>query len=123
MAKRRVWRCMAYISVHTKFADIERREERQLHYIREYVKANRIEIAGVVYRHGIGQYEVNRHFESMVNSIKSRKHDGILIVNMSSVSTGIADGYAKIGKVIEAGGHIITVDEGDLRLPLNFRSD
>lgn len=77
----------------------------------------------MVYRHGLGQYEVNRHFESMVNSIKSRKHDGILIVNMSSVSTGIADAYAKIGKVIEAGGHIITVDEGDLRLLLNFRSD
>lgn len=54
MDKRRVWRCMAYISVHTKFADIERREERQLHYIREYAKANRIEIAGVVYRHGLG---------------------------------------------------------------------
>ena len=111
---------MAYISVHTKFADIERREERQLHYIREYAKANRIEIVGVSYRHGLGQYEVNRHFESMVNSIKVRKYDGILIVNMSSVSIGIADAYAKIGKVIEAGGHIITVDEGDLRLSLNF---
>lgn len=123
MAKRKVWKCMAYISVQTKFADIERREERQLHYIREYAKANRIEIAGVVYRHGLGQYEVNRHFESIVNSIKSKKYDGILIVNMLSVSIGIADAYAKIGKVVEAGGHIITVDEGDLRLSLNFRND
>lgn len=123
MAKRKVWKCMAYISVQTKFADIERREERQLHYIKEYAKANRIEIAGVVYRHGLGQYEVNRHFESMVNSIKSKKYDGILIVNMLSVSIGIADAYAKIGKVVEAGGHIITVDEGDLRLSLNFRND
>lgn len=114
---------MAYISVHAKAADMERKEERQLNYIREYAKANRIEIAGVIYRHGLGQYEVNRHFESMINSIKNRKYDGILIVNMSSVSIGIADAYARIGKVIEAGGHIITVDEGDLRLSLNFRSD
>lgn len=123
MVKRKVWRCMAYISVHAKAADMERKEERQLNYIREYAKANRIEIAGVIYRHGLGQYEVNRHFESMINSIKNRKYDGILIVNMSSVSIGIADAYARIGKVIEAGGHIITVDEGDLRLSLNFRSD
>lgn len=44
-----------------------------------------------------------------------------MISNMASVSIGVFDAYTKVGKIIEIGGRIITVDEGELKLPLKIR--
>lgn len=100
--------------------DIEKREEKQLHYIREYAKVNGIEIVKVIHRGGLGQFEVNRHFDNMVKGIRNKAYDEILIVNMTSITIYIPATYIKVGRVIGAGGHMITVDEGDLNLPLNL---
>lgn len=97
------------------------RECRQLKYIKEYARVNRIEIAGIFHRGGLGQFEVNRQMNAIICEIQAKKYDGILIANMASVSIGISDAYTKVGKIIEIGGRIITVDEGELKLPLKIR--
>jgi len=38
---------------------------------------------------------------------------------MAAVSSSLADAYFKVGLIIEAGGVVVTVDEG--RLDLNIR--
>ncbi len=101
--------------------EIVGKERRQLKYIREYARANKIEIAGILHRGGLGQFEVNRQINAIICEIKAKKYDGILIANMNAVSIGISDAYTKVGKIIEIGGRIITVDEGELKLPLKIR--
>ena len=120
MRNKKLLRCIAYLSVNGRLQDMEKREERQLRYNREYAKANNIEVVNVIHRSGLGQFEVNRHFDSMVRGIRNKTYDGILIVNMALISLNVSDAYTKVGKVAEAGGHMITVDEGDLKLPLNL---
>lgn len=45
------------------------KEKKQLRYIREYAKAHNIEIVKI-YRRGIlGQYEVNRHFNALLEKL------------------------------------------------------
>ncbi|MCM1083931.1 MAG: resolvase [Clostridium sp.] len=116
-------RCIVYLSVAGELEEITEKERRQLHYIREYARANRIEIAGILHRGGLGQFEVNRQINAIIREIEAKKYDGILIANMAAVSVGISDAYTKVGKIIEIGGHIITVDEGELRLPLKIREE
>ncbi len=121
MAKRKrepKLRCIAYLSVKGDGRDVEKREEKQLRYIKEYAKAHNIEIVKVAHRSILSQYEVNRHFNAMVAKIRAGEIDGIITSNMLAVSGGVADAYLKVGKVREAGGHMVTVDEG--RLDMNI---
>lgn len=121
MKRHSTLRCIVYLSVDGEMEEIVGKERRQLKYIKEYARANRIEIAGIVHRGGLGQFEVNRQMNAIICEIKAKKYDGILITNMASVSIGVSDAYTKVGKIIEIGGRIITVDEGELKLPLKIR--
>lgn len=121
MKRQNTLRCVVYLSVDGEMEEIAGKERRQLKYIKEYARANRIEIAGILHRGSLGQFEVNRQINAIIAQIKAKKYDGILIANMDAVSIGISDAYTKIGKIIEIGGRIITVDEGELKLPLKIR--
>lgn len=121
MKRQNTLRCIVYLSVDGEMEEIAGKERRQLKYIKEYAIANRIEIAGILHRGGLGQFEVNRQINAIIAQIKAKKYDGILIANMDAVSIGISDAYTKVGKIIETGGRIITVDEGELKLPLKIR--
>lgn len=121
MKRQNTLRCIVYLSVDGEMEAIAGKERRQLKYIREYARANRIEIAGILHRGGLGQFEVNSQINAIIAQIKAKKYDGILIANMDAVSIGISDAYTKVGKIIETGGRIITVDEGELKLPLKIR--
>lgn len=112
--------CIAYLSTEGDIWSADKREQRQLNYIREYAKAHNVKIVKVMHRDVLGQTEVNHHFNVMVELIKNKKADGIILANMMCVSTGVADAYYKIGKVKAAGGHIVTVDEG--RLGMNVKA-
>lgn len=121
MKRQSTLRCIVYLSVDGEMEEIAGKERRQLKYIKEYARANRIEITGILHRGGLGQFEVNRQMNAIICEIKAKKYDGILIANMASVSIGVSDAYTKVGKIIEIGGRIITVDEGELKLPLKIR--
>jgi len=106
--------CVAYLSTAGDILSAEKREEKQLKYIMEYAKAHNIEIIRVMHRDVLGQAEMNKHFNLMVDMIKCGKVQGIILSNMMAISTNIPDAYFKVGKVRDAGGCVLTVDEGNL---------
>lgn len=111
-------RCIAYLSVNSTFEDVEFRERKQLRYIRNYAASHNITITKIMHKDVLGQMDVNIHFERMVNMVKQGFVDGIITANMMAVSNGTADAYLKAGKVAEAGGVMVTVDEGKMLMKI-----
>ena len=105
---------IALLSTTGSLIETEKREEKQERYIRNFVKTQDIEIVGVVRRNGLGQADLNRQFEKIIQMIRQKRAEGVIVVNMMAISTDIPDAYYKVGKIIDAGGIIMTVDEGNL---------
>lgn len=105
---------IALLSTTGSLLETEKREEKQERYIRNFVKTQDIEIVGVVRRNGLGQADLNRQFEKITQLIRQKRAEGVIVVNMMAISTDIPDAYYKVGKIIDAGGIIMTVDEGNL---------
>ncbi|SCP98601.1 hypothetical protein [Anaerobium acetethylicum] len=106
--------CVAYLSTDGDLYSASNREAKQLRYIKEYANAHNIEIVKIMHRDILGQADVNRHFEVMVEMVRRGKVQGIILSNMLAVSTGVPDAYYKVGKVRAASGYMVTVDEGIL---------
>jgi len=115
--------CIAYLSSEGDLFHTEIREKKQLRYLSEYAKAHNISICTIVRRNGMGQAVVNGHWKTMEKMIEQGKADGILIVNMEAVSSSVPDAFYKIGQVHEAGGVVVTVDEGRLSMPVRKMRD
>ena len=115
--------CIAYLSTEGDLRGTEARENRQLRYLRDYAKANNVDICLVARRNGMGQATVNEHWKTMTKLISQRKADGILIANTEAVSSSVADSFLKVGQVHEAGGIVVTVDEGRLTMPIRRMID
>lgn len=112
--------CIVYLSTVGDVFSVDKREKKQLSYIQEYADAHNVKIVKKMHRDVMGQAEVNRHFDVMVEMIRQGKADGIILANMMSVSSSVADAYYKVGKVRAVDGHIVTVDEG--RLEMNVKA-
>ena len=48
------------------------------------------------------------------SELLSEAISGVVVANMAAISSSVADAYFKVGLVIEAGGIVVTVDEGRL---------
>ena len=107
---------IAFIATTGSVWEIEKREKAQEKYLREYAKAHNIHIVGSVHGNGLGQNEANRQFDKIIKLISHKHVEGIIVANMMAISKSIPDAYYKIGKVKEAGGVIISVDEGVLEM-------
>lgn len=59
----------------------------------------------------------------MVSMVSHKKADVILLSKVAGISIDIEDAYKKIGSVIQAGGYMITVDEGELKLPIRMNRE
>lgn len=105
---------IALLSTTGSLTETEKREEKQERYIRNFVKTQNIEIVGVVRRNGLGQADLNRQFDKITQLIRQKRAEGVIVVNIMAISTDIPDAYYKVGKIIDAGGIIMTVDEGNL---------
>ena len=105
---------IALLSTTGSLTETEKREEKQERYIRNFVKTQDIEIVGVIRRNGLGQADLNRQFEKITQLIRQKRAEGVIVANMMAISTDIPDAYYKVGKIIDAGGIIMTVDEGNL---------
>lgn len=116
MAKKKEpqYECIAYLSVEADFDHVDKLENKQLKYIKEYAKAHNIKIVGIMRRHGFSMNDVLRNFRQITNYIRKKQVDGVIIAGMKFVSSDMPDAYFKIGMVKAAGGQIITVDEGNL---------
>ena len=83
-------------------------------YIHEFVKRKEYSIVGKIRRNGFSQRDVDRQWNQIVNMIRKKQISGIVVANMAAISSSVADAYFKVGLVIEAGGIVVTVDEGRL---------
>ena len=112
-------RCIVYLSTVRDLQYVNQREQRQLNYISDYAKGNNIEIVKVMRRNVLGQLDVNRYFDQLVQMIREGFADGILIANMQFVPKDVDDVCRKIAKVSNMGGAIYSVDDG--RLVFRFK--
>lgn len=118
--KEKPLRAVVYLSAKGDEITIEQKEKNQLKYIREYAKAHNIKIVKIMHRSILGNYVVNTHFQKMVEMIGKKEVEIILVSKISGIATDLEDAYRKIGKAIQSGGYIVTVDEGEMKLPIQM---
>lgn len=120
MAKKKEprYECIAYLSVEAELDKVDRLEDKQLKYIKEYAKAHNILIVGVMRRHGFSMNDVFRNFRQIAHLIGKKRVEGVIIAGMQYVSSDLEDAYYKIGMIKAAGGQFITVDEGNLGMDI-----
>ena len=111
-------RCIVCLATVADEDTVDRKEQKQLRYIREYAKAHQLQIVKVFHRSVLGQMDTNRHYQNIVRRIQSGEAEAILLANMGMISQSLPDAYGKVGQMLEAGGRVITVDEGELKLNL-----
>ena len=117
--KRKIFDCIEYLAVEAPLEKVDFLEDKQSKYIREYVKNKEYSIVGTERRHGFSQGDVNRQWAAIVKLIRDKRVDGVVVANMAAVSNSVPDAFYKVGQIIDAGGIIVTVDEG--RLDMNIR--
>lgn len=120
MAKKKEprYECIAYLSVEAELDKVDRLEDKQLKYIKEYAKAHNILIVGVIRRHGFSMNDVFRNFRQIAHLIGKKRVEGVIVAGMQYVSSDLEDAYYKIGMIKAAGGQFITVDEGNLGMDI-----
>lgn len=118
--KEKLLRAVVYLSAKGNEKTVDQKEKNQLKYIREYAKAHNIQIVKVMHRSIMGNYVVNTHFQKMVDMVDKKDVEIILVSKISGIATDLEDAYRKIGKVIQSGGCIVTVDEGEMKLPIQM---
>lgn len=70
------YECIAYLSVDADLNVVDRLEDKQLKYIKEYAKSHNVKIVGIMRRHGFSMNDVFRNFKQ------------IAIVNRKETSSG-----------------------------------
>lgn len=113
---RKIYDFLEYLSVEAPLNKVNRLEDKQSRYIREYVKNKNYRIVGSMRRNGSSQWDVDRQWKKIVSMISKKQIDGVVIANMAVVACDLPDAYRKVGQIIEAGGMIVTVDEGMLAM-------
>ncbi len=116
-------KCVAYLSTKGDLYSTEKSENRQLRYLHDYARAHGIDMCRIIRRNGMGQAMVNEHWKFMAEMIRKGTVDGILIVNTEAVSVSVPDAFYKVGQIYEAGGLVVTADEGRLWMPVKRMKD
>ena len=111
--------CIEYLSVDAPLEKVNRLEDKQSKYIREFVANKEYRIVGTMRRNGVSQRDANRQWADIVSKIRKKKISGVVIANMAAVAADLPDAYRKVGEIVSAGGIIVTVDEG--RLSMNIK--
>lgn len=97
---------------------VDRLEDKQSKYIHEYVKNKEYMIVGTERRHGFSQNDVDRQWHQIVDKIRKKQVDGVIVANMSVITDNLIDAFIKVAQVQAAGGIIVTVDDGRLAMQL-----
>ena len=106
--------CIEFLSVQAPLEKVNMLEDKQSRYIHDHVRKSGYDIVGKIRRNGFSQRDVNRQWMQIANMIRKKRIDGVIVANMAAVSSSMADAYYKVGLIIEAGGIVVTVDEGRL---------
>ena len=111
-------RCIAYLSVFGHDREVTTYEKNQLKKIREYTQANNIEIIRICHKDILGQEAVDAHFVKIAKLIEEGKEEGVIVLDMRTVSKELINAYKKVGMVKAAGGRIFSVRDGELGMNL-----
>lgn len=87
-------------------------------FIHDFAKKSEYCIVGKMRRNGFSQRDVDRQWMQIVNMIRKKQIKGVVVANMAAVSSSVADAYYKVGLINEAGGVVVTVDEGRLEMKI-----
>lgn len=102
--------CIVLLAVHI--------DASRYKYIHEYVKNKEYMIVGTERRHGFSQNDVDRQWHQIVDKIRKKQVDGVIVANMSVITDNLIDAFIKVAQVQAAGGIIVTVDDGRLAMQL-----
>ena len=108
--------CIEYLSVQAPLEKVNMLEDKQSKYIHDFAKKSEYCIVGKMRRNGFSQRDVDRQWMQIVNMIRKKQIKGVVVANMAAVSSSVADAYYKVGLINEAGGVVVTVDEGRYRM-------
>ena len=61
---------------------------------------------------------MDRQWHQIVDKIRKKQVDGVIVANMSVITDNLIDAFIKIAQVQDAGGIIVTVDDGRLAIQL-----
>ena len=109
--KKKTIECIEYLSVSAPLDKVDRLEDKQSKY-KEYM------IVGTERRHGFSQNDVDRQWHQIVDKIRKKQVDGVIVANMSVITDNLIDAFIKVAQVQAAGGVIVTVDDGRLAMQL-----
>lgn len=110
--------CIEYLSVQAPLEKVNMLEDKQSKYIHEFVKRKEYSIVGKMRRNGFSQRDVDRQWNQIVDKIRKKQVDGVIVANMSVITDNLIDAFIKIAQVQDAGGIIVTVDDGRLAMQL-----
>jgi fructose-1,6-bisphosphatase/inositol monophosphatase family enzyme len=117
--KRKTIECIEYLSVEAPLEKVDYLEDKQSKYIREYVRNKEYLVVGTERRHGFSRRDVDRQWMQIVNKVRKKQVDGVIVANMRAVTDSMVDAFIKVAQIQEAGGIVVTVDDG--RLEMNIR--
>ena len=122
--KRKTIDCIEYLSVEAPIEKVTYLENKQSRYIHEYARNKEYSIVGCIRRNGFSQRDVNRQWNEIVELIRLKKVDGVILSNIQTVAISIPEAYKKIGEIVAVGGIIVTVDDGLLGMSnLKFETE
>ena len=110
--------CIEYLSVQAPLEKVNMLEDKQSKYIHEFVKRKEYSIVGKIRRNGFSQRDVDRQWNQIVDKIRKKQVDGVIVANMSVITDNLIDAFIKVAQVQAAGGIIVTVDDGRLAMQL-----
>ena len=116
--KKKTIECIEYLSVSAPLDKVDYLENKQSKYIHEYVKNKEYMIVGTERRHGFSQNDVDRQWQQIVNKVRKKQVDGVIVTNMRAVTDTLIDAAIKIAQIQAAGGVVVTVDDGKLLLDI-----
>lgn len=114
-------KAIAYLSDDGSIYEADKRESKQLKFIKQYAKAHGIMIVKIIRRNAMGPRIMEKHIQSIIESIKKGEANAIIVTEIAKVSQNSVDSYTKVGLINEAGGTVISVMEGILKLPIRRR--
>lgn len=87
--KKKTVECIEYLSVSAPLDKVDRLEDKQSKYIHEYVKNKEYMIVGTERRHGFSQNDVDRQWHQIVDKIRKKQVDGVIVANMSVITDNL----------------------------------
>lgn len=108
-----------YLSVDAPMDIVCKKEDAQKRYIGDYARGHKeIRIVGSMHRCGLNMHNIDIQWAKIAELIGKSLVEGVIVANMAAVSRDVADAGKKIGMIVQAGGRVFSVDEGEFTFKL-----